>query len=465
MPVTESRRDPRLGARDSAGTREPGIEIRAALETTFGRAADPESRIPSPESRLTIQCIDDPAAFTAMRGEWNDLLRASAADNPFLTWEWLHAWWLHLGESSGLRLIVVRSGGELMAIAPLRVVHSTVYRTAMRPLTRLLTPLHRMGVPGARSAPKETLSTSPGLSTDAGALDWFSRLEFLGTGHAGSDYLDLIVRRGHEAESVDAIAQYLNANQIAMRLNHLAPSSLGARLAAQVAGDGWTCSLADDGTCPVIPLAGLTFDGYLATLGPSHRANFRRRLKGLGQKFELRFEPVRTHRERCDMLAALVAFHERRWKAEGGSSAFMTPAVIAFQDEVTRHALDAGWLRMYVLRLNGETAAVMYGFHYGGRFYFYQHGFDDRYQAHSVGLVLMGLTIRAAVEEGAAEFDMLWGVEPYKFLWARETRTLQRVELFPVHFGGTVQRHALEARRNVKNLARRVLAIGESLGS
>jgi CelD/BcsL family acetyltransferase involved in cellulose biosynthesis len=369
----------------------------------------------------TVECVDDPAAFTALRGEWNDLVRASAADNPFLTWEWLHTWWLHLGEPSGLRLIVVRAGGELAAIAPLRLVNST--------------------------------------------LHWFARLELLGTGHAGSDYLDLIVRRGHETESLDAIAQYLQTNQIAIRLNHLAPSSLAVRLAGQVASDGWTASIEDDGTCPVIPLAGFTFDAYLATLGSSHRANFRRRLKGIGQKFEMQFEQVRTHRERCDMLAALVGFHEKRWNEQGGSSAFMTPAVVAFQDEVTRHALEAGWLRMYVLRLNGDAAAVMYGFQYGGRFYFYQHGFDDRYQAHSVGLVLMGLTIRAAIEEGAGEFDMLWGVESYKFLWARDARTLKRVELFPIHFGGTVQRHALEARRNVKNLARRVLAIGESLGS
>ena len=369
----------------------------------------------------TVECIADPAEFAALGPQWNELLRASAADNPFLTWEWLHSWWIHLRESAGLRLFVVRSGDELIAIAPMRLVNSALY--------------------------------------------WFSRLEFLGTGHAGSDYLDLIVRRGHEAQALAALGRYFTANQVAMRFNHLAPSSLAARLAEQAAVDGWTSTIADDGTCPVIPLAGLTFDGYLATLGSSHRANFRRRLKALGQQFELRFDQVTAHRERCDMLAALIAFHERRWKEQGGSSAFITPAVVAFQDEVTRRALESGWLRMYVLRLNGETAAVMYGFNYGGRFYFYQHGFDDKYKAHSVGLVLMGLTIRAAIEEGAGEFDMLWGVEPYKFLWARDARTLQRVELFPIHFGGTVQRHALEARRNVKNLARRVLSIGESRGS
>ena len=43
----------------------------------------------------------------------------------------------------------------------------------------------------------------------------------------------------------------------------------------------------------------------------------------------------------------------------------------------------------------------MYGFFYNRQFYFYQHGFDDRYSRHSIGLVLMALTLRAAIDEGA----------------------------------------------------------------
>ena len=373
-------------------------------------------------SPITTECIEDSWGFTALRPRWNELLRASASDNPFLTWEWLHTWWVHLRGASTLHLIVVRSGDELIAIAPLRVVPSP--------------------------------------------LSFLSRLEFLGTGDAGSDYLDLIVRRGREVEGVQAIARHLKSRGMALRFNHLPPTSLAAQLAARfVEGSGWTSATADDGTCPVIPLGGQTWDSLLATLGSSHRANIRRRVKAIGQQFEMRFDAVTTDGERRQMLADLAAFHDRRYADRGGSSAFSDPAVRAFQEELTRRALDRGWLRMYVLRLNGETAAVMYGFNYGGTFYFYQHGFDDRYKAQSVGLVLMALSVRAALGEGAREFDMLWGTEPYKFLWARDARVLQRIELFPQHLGGTIQRHAIEARRSVGRLARRVRSIGEFLGS
>jgi CelD/BcsL family acetyltransferase involved in cellulose biosynthesis len=102
----------------------------------------------------------------------------------------------------------------------------------------------------------------------------------------------------------------------------------------------------------------------------------------------------------------------------------------------------------------------MYGFQLDGRFYFYQHGYDETYAAHSIGLALMALTINAAISEGATEFDMLWGAESYKSRWARRANVLQRVDLYPVHFGGSVQRHAVEARRGVAGLARRVLSLG-----
>jgi CelD/BcsL family acetyltransferase involved in cellulose biosynthesis len=388
----------------------------------------PNSQLPTPKvldvgtkPGVSVECVEDAWGFTSLRARWNELLHASDSDTPFLTWEWLHTWWAHLRGSSALRLIVVRSGDEVIAIAPLRLV--------------------------------------------SGPLPFLSRLEFLGTGDAGSDYLDLIVRRGRESEGLQAIAGYITSRGLAVRFNHLRPSSLAAQLAAQLAGDGWASATADDGTCPVIPLAGHTFDSYLGTLGSSHRANVRRRIKALGQQFEMGFDLITADTERRELLSAMAAFHDRRYDDRGGSSAFSLPAVRAFQEEVTRRGLDRGWLRMYALRLNGETAAVMYGINYGGRFYFYQHGFDDRYQVHSVGLVLMGLSVRAALDEGAREFDMLWGVEPYKFLWARDARILQRIELFPMHLGGTIHRHAIGARRRVGTLARRVLSIGESLGS
>ena len=380
------------------------------------RASDAVRLTPEPPEAIQVECVDTLWGMTALRAQWNGLLRASAVDGPFLTWEWLHAWWTHLHGAAALQVVAVRDGAELVAIAPLMIT--------------------------------------------TGAVPWLSRLEFLGTGHAGSDYLDVIVRIGREPEALGAIARFLAARKTTLRLDHLPDVSLGAQLAERLVSDGWVASAVPGGVCPVIPIAGHTWDSYLATLGSAHRANVRRRLRALGQQFHMRFEQVASDGDRRAALEALTAFHERRFRSGGGSTAFLTPALRAFHDDATRRALDHGWLRMYVLWLDDTPAAVMYGFFYNRQFFFYQHGFDDRYGRYSVGLVLMALTIRAAIDEGAQAFDLLWGTEPYKSLWTRETRALGQVHVFPPYVAGRIQRRAVEARRRIGALARRARTRG-----
>ena len=362
-----------------------------------------------------IQRIQDLSGFAALRPHWDGLLAASGANNPFLTFECLHAWWANLGGNTRLQTIAVWSDNELIAIAPL-------------------------------------MSTrSPG---------WFTRLEFLGSGHAGSDYLDLIVRRGHESEALDSLADFIASKRQTLRLEHVPEASLAAHVARRLQDCGWTTSIVANGICPVIDLGGHTWESYLAARGRAHRANVRRRLRALGEPLDTAFEPVTTEAQRHEALSALFAFHEWRFSPQGGSTAFLTPALRAFHQDATRQALERGWLRMYVIRLNGVPAAVMYGFAYNGQFYFYQHGFDARYRNQSIGLVLMALTIRAAFDEGLHTFDMLWGAEPYKWLWATGERKLNQIRAFPAHVGGWLHHGVVAARRRLAPLTRRLLSLG-----
>ena len=369
---------------------------------------------------MTLDVIDDINALAELAPEWRELVQNSAAPSPFLTPEWLLAWWTHLAGSRTLHVLVVREEGRLMALAPLLVAR--------------------------------------------GPLGVGSRLEFLGAGHAGSDYLDVIVRAGHEHEGLAALAEELRDETRALRLDHVAESALSLRLSDSLSQCGWTWQRSNVSVCPIVALAGHTWDSYLGSLGASHRANFRRRLRGLTGKFELTFDRVASEADRRDALDAVVGFHEQRFGA-GGSTAFLSTALKAFHHDATRHALERGWLRMHVLRLNGAIAAAMYGFMYNGRFYFYQHGFDSQYQPLSVGLVLMGLTIQAALEDGALEFDMLYGTESYKRLWARDERPLLNLQLFPRRLAGLFYRGTADAERTMRTVARRILAIGAARAS
>lgn len=352
-----------------------------------------------------ITVITDIRAFQELREEWNSLLDASGSWNPFLTWEWMWAWWTHLREGATLHVITVHDDGQLIAIAPLMTVRR-------------------------------------GLSR---------RLEFIGIGAAGADYLDLIVRKGHEAAALAALSQHLDEQQVSLYLDHLPPNPLAAGLSLT----DWNAIEASPDVCPFIDLSGHSWDSYLASLGPSHRANFRRRLRGLEAKFTLSFTPVASQDDRRRVVDGLFLFHDQRWTG-GSSTAFSSTPLRAFHQDLTQSALDSGWLRMYALSLNGTLAATMYGFAGDGRFYFYQHGFDTAYSRDSLGLVLMGLSIRGAIDEGMREFDMLYGNEPYKKLWAARQRPLGRLMLFPPRLAGRFLQRRAETRQAVRALIHRL---------
>jgi CelD/BcsL family acetyltransferase involved in cellulose biosynthesis len=361
---------------------------------------------------VTIELIDNARRFAAMRPEWTELLASSTAESPFLTWEWLNAWWTHCCGSSRLAIITVRDGERLIAVAP--------------------------------------------LCASRGRVPFLWRFELMGTGFAGSDYLDAIVRSGCENEAMRAIADYLKEKDAALQLVRLPSNSSLSRLAAPLTDSGWSMRVAPDGFCPFIRLAGHTWDSFLATIGPSHRATTRRRLRTLEKDFTMRFTQIADDAMRQFALAKLFDFHRARFGHRG--TAFHTKALRDMHLDVTRRMQRAGTLRLFVLHLNDALAGVMYGMSFKGRFYFYQHGYDPQFQAQGVGRAVLDMSIRAAIDEGLDEFDLLWGGEAYKSAWTSAKRPLTRYEFFPADLSGRVHRGAVETERTLRAFARRVIS-------
>jgi len=231
---------------------------------------------------------------------------------------------------------------------------------------------------------------------------------------------------------VDALADYFVRETFVLDLKQLDKDrSLVLQLAARLQQHRWNGSETRTNICPFIDLAGLTWESFQAGLGPKHRYNFHRRVKNLNRDFDAGFECIEHEDQRSAALVTLVALHNKRMQERGGSDGLHSSELVGFHEELTRLALAQGWLRLFILTLNGEKAAALYGFMYAKTFYFYQSGFDPRYSPYSVGLIAMGLAIEAAIEGGAEEFDLLHGDEKYKSLWAKGRRDLVRMELYP----------------------------------
>ena len=368
-------------------------------------------------SLTTVERIAGMSGFEALQDEWNELLEASDSDCLFLTWEWLHTWWKHLAGDRQLSIYTVRCGGRLDGLAPF----------TLRPPSLL----------GRRPLP---------------------RLEFLGNGYVGSDYLDLIVRRGCEAEVRQAFVSALAKERMAIDWTQLRRGScFAAGVASDLGAGNWSVVETITNTCPFIPLGGVSWEAYLSTLGAEHRYNFNRKWKRLNRDFTVEFEQVSREDQCQESVDLAIELHNLRWRERGGSDAFHTPGLVAFHREFSQLALKRGWLRLYVLQLNQKPAACLYGFFYGGIFYFYQSGFDLAYLKQSVGLVSMGLGIKRAIEEGAKEYDLLHGNEEYKSHWSSERRELGRLELYPPGCIGQICRQAVTLERASRRIARCVL--------
>ncbi|HEX5055620.1 MAG TPA: GNAT family N-acetyltransferase [Gammaproteobacteria bacterium] len=365
---------------------------------------------------MIIETVEDVARFETLREEWDELLRASSADCVFLTWEWLHTWWRHLAGGRKLHLILVRNeDGRLIALAPL----------ARRPRQwkRLLP---------------------------------FPALEFLGVGSVGSDYLDIIIRRGEERRAQSALAGELAGSGLMVDFSQVASAGCRALdLMGELGGRGWRAHITPTDRCPYIDFSGdlpeQTWESYLSGLGSAHRYNLRRRAKNLEKQWRVDFERAATEEQRAAGIENVVRLHGLRWRSRGEPGVFGDPAVIAFHHEFSRLALARGWLRLYLLRLDDRIAVAWYGFHYNGVTSFYQTGFDPDFYKHSVGLVMMSRAIRCAIEEGASAYDFLRGDETYKSLWACRERELVRLELFPPSRRGAFCRQAMELRVSIKN--------------
>jgi CelD/BcsL family acetyltransferase involved in cellulose biosynthesis len=365
---------------------------------------------------MIVDRVEGTNGFANLREEWNRLVESSRANCVFLTHEWLFTWWKHLACGCALSILTVREGGRLVGIFPL-VLRGPQY---------------------SRMIPRS--------------------LEFLGSGVIGSDYLDVIASPAAEQEVNQAFGNHLSHLGEVLHLSALRRgSSIVEGLSVQLEKHGWRVKEEQINVCPHIDLRGQSWEGFLSSLGSSQRYNFNRRLRSLQKNFELTVENVHAPEGADSALETVIELHRKRWSSRAESEAFQDNATIAFHREFVQLAAARGWLRILVMRLNGEAVAALYGFRYGETFYFYQSGFNPAWSRNSVGLVLMGLAIKGAIEEGASEYDFLHGAEEYKFHWTPQTRGLGKLELYPNHARGHISRRAIQFNRVMRRMAKRML--------
>jgi CelD/BcsL family acetyltransferase involved in cellulose biosynthesis len=342
-----------------------------------------------PLRRVVYGPNSSPNGFRTLAGEWNALLRRSRANVFFLTYEWQTTWWESLGVGD-LWLVAFRTADtdELVGIAPLYLTKrdSGVY-------------------------------TGKRVFTLVGCIEV-------------SDYLDLIIAENWETAVYAEFLAWLHSAEApawdVIDLCNLPEDSLTYRelpKLAEVAAHTVQVSQEDVAPQFVLPLH---YETYLEKqVEKKQRHEIRRKQRRAEREVEVGFYIVgKEHSleaEVDDFIALQRASRED--KAE-----FMTPQMRRFFGTVARRMMDAGYLRLCFLTLNGEKAACLYAFEYDRKFLLYNSGYDpDAHAQLSPGWVLLAYSIQYAIAAGCRVFDFMQGNEEYKYRFGSQDYKVMRV--------------------------------------
>lgn len=371
---------------------------------------------------LSVEVCTDERAFAKLSGQWARLHAACPSATAFQSHPWLHSWWQSYGRPGRLRLVLVRRGGELVAVAPLMRVH--------RPL--------------------------PALVPIGGAI---------------TDICDVLIDEEVAAPAAGALADALAdlARTALVDFGEVRPG--GAMERVYLCWRGPRHRLPDS-VCLELPA--LPMDDLVARLSSRHAQRVRNKVNRLA-RLGIEWRLVDADGTEA-ALRRLLALHRLQWQGRGMSPEHARPR---FLEHLVRSAAPmtrSGQAAVMEFLLDGAVVAVNLNLlsggagRSGGLAGTYLYGFHPRLRERKVDVAAM--LLHASAEHlmssaGHRVLSLLRGDEPYKYRWHPEKVVNQRLLLARRRTAPLLAAAVAEAgaRRRVKRVLRRDPASGSGSGS
>lgn len=330
--------------------------------------------------------------LVSLKDQWNHLLEESASHVPFLTFEYMQAWWQTRGggewpQDSQLVIITASEAGELMGVAPLFQADNI------------------LGTP---------------------ALMFVGAIEV-------SDYLDLIVKPEDLPEFLPGLLDFVLKEddlppwELLDLYNLLDESPSLPALQAEAEKRGWAHQQIYLQPAPSVPLPG-DYTAYLAGLDKKQRHEVRRKWRNVENSLaEAAFYFVEDREQLKDETQALIDMMTQ----DPNKRDFLTEAMQQHLHNTVEVAFNAGWLQLAFFTLDGKKAAAHLSFTYNNRIWCYNSGWVWEFRDYSPGWVHLAYLLEWANDTGIKEFDFMRGDEDYKYKFGGVDRHVYRVTLTP----------------------------------
>lgn len=318
--------------------------------------------------------------------EWNDLLKESVTDTPFLRYEYQIAWWGHLGggEWKDAKLVLVSAHEEdkLIGIAPLFIADYDNQRALL-------------------------LSGSIEIS----------------------DYLDVLVRPGDHARFISGLLDFLASNltdswSTLDWYNLPDDSPTLAALKAEGEKRGWAHLEEIYRPTPRIALNG-DFEEYLSRVEKKQRHEIRRKMRRVAESGRARFYIVPND---VDIEPEIEDFFQLMIQ-DPNKALFLKDMMREQFITTVRAAHKYGYLWLAFLEVDGVKAAASLNFDYNGKMWGYNSGVSRNFMELSPGWVLMADVIQWCCENKRYEFDFMRGDEDYKYRFGGVNKYVMRSRL------------------------------------
>ena len=352
---------------------------------------------------MKVRRVDTLEGFEALKPAWHAVATESGQTSPFLSHQWFGCCWRAAPPARRPELLVVEDGGSPVAMVPLVYGTGAMHGLPVRFLSLLNAP-------------------------DTAFADW------------------LIV--GRPEPIIEAVMNDLTAkgDWDVMALNSLPASSPTFKALSTWLPGRYRWQRIGSIRSPYLTTTG-TWEEFWASTSQRFKKTVRNVKNRLAKTGTVSIEEHRTVAPDSPVFADLLAVSARSWKAQRALAIANMPGMAQFFRELTAHASTQGWLRLWIMRRDGQPVATEYQLEADGRIHALRADIDASVPDDlSPGTHLSAEIIRTLFgRETVYEYDMGPGDNEYKSRWAGTSHELARLRIFrPGAYGALL--HTVEAR-------------------
>lgn len=334
--------------------------------------------------KTIIEIIQNKNALNSIASQWNE--RAKPFKSPLFSYEWFLSCTEAFYREEDIRVVVVRSGDNISAIAPLVIVK-------------------RNGIKWLELLGVSFLYEPCGLLYDDEASLFLLLVEIVKL------KLPFYFKRTTANPSISAILKKLTKYR-GIFVERTAPSSAYVSV-----NSNW--------------------EEYLNSFSSKRRYEFRLKRRRSEQYGNVQIKIFCPKPEELDSYMDLAyQIEAESWKGREGSALLYNQKLKNFFRIYTELACKEKTLRLCFFYINEKAVAVIIGLEYANRFWVLKIGYNEKWAKCSPGMQLTLETIRYAFSNGLKSYEFLGSDDLWKHDWANKWNSNVSLGFYPFSIPG-----------------------------